>query len=132
MPQIEAKFRKPAGGVPPAQPPAVEGDPPPGGGVQVEAAAGVPAGAAQADADSGAPGGELFIQVASSKDADATRRLVERLQKAGLPAFSARIELPDKGHWYRVQVGPFTSRPMADEALARLKSQEFNAYLIQR
>jgi len=76
--------------------------------------------------------GELVIQVASSKDAEATRYLVDRLKKKGYAAFSTLIEVPEKGTWHRIRVGPFADRNAADEVLARLKTENYNAYIVRR
>ena len=79
----------------------------------------------------GEPAGGLVIQVASSKDPDATRRLVARLQKDGYPAFSSKKEVPFKGVWYRIRVGPFTDRAAAERTVAWLKKKNFSAYIIK-
>lgn len=99
-----------------------------------ESAAAATAGGAEESAKEtvGAEAGELVIQVASSKDADATRYLVDRLKKKGYPAFSATKEVPDKGIWHRIRVGPFADRKSADEMLARLKKDNYNAYIVVR
>jgi hypothetical protein len=79
-----------------------------------------------------APGGTtLMIQVASSKDPEATRYLVDRLKKKGYPAFSALKEVPDKGTWYRIRVGPYGDRAAAEAAVARLKKEKFDAYVVK-
>jgi cell division septation protein DedD len=115
---IEPKFKKPPERLP-VQQPVPEGYLP-------------QSGEAAAEEGSDATSGELFIQVASSKNPDATRRLVDRLRKQGFPAFSAQKEVPGKGVWYRIQLGPFNNQMLAEEALAKMKSQHFEAYLIQQ
>ena len=85
-----------------------------------------------APGESAASGGAtLMIQVASSKDPDATRYLVDRLKKKGYPAFSALKEVPDKGTWYRIRIGPYEDRAAAEAAVARLKKEKFNAYVVK-
>lgn len=61
----------------------------------------------------------VYLQVASFKaeaDADA---LKARIVLAGAPATVVAMEIPDKGTFYRVRVGPFPSQ----EEMAKAKSQ---------
>jgi cell division septation protein DedD len=69
--------------------------------------------------------------VASSKDTEATQYLVKRLKKKGYPAFSTLKEVPEKGVWHRIRVGPFPDRKAAEEMLARLKADNLNAYIVR-
>ena len=84
VPRIEAKFKKPPERVPVQQPaPDIylprEGE-------------------AAAESASQGTAGRLFIQIASSKDADATRRLVTRLQEGRISGFQRQDRGPLQGH----------------------------------
>jgi sporulation related protein len=54
------------------------------------------------------------LQAMSSQNADEARLFVERLARAGVPAYVVSANLGSRGTWHRVRIGRFTS---ADEAL---------------
>jgi cell division septation protein DedD len=53
------------------------------------------------------------VKVASHRTAEAARRELQRLTAKGFPAFLTTSQLPS-GNWYRIYVGPFSSRTEAD------------------
>ena len=78
------------------------------------------------------PKGSYTIQVASIKDAGAADRLVVKLRKKGYPAYQVRAEIPNKGIWYRVRVGPYTKREAAEPILKRLKTENQNGFIVSQ
>lgn len=62
---------------------------------------------------------EVFrVQVASFKKFEQAQELETRLKKGGYVAFIRAIEIPDKGTWYRVFLGEYTSREQAEREAA--------------
>ena len=53
------------------------------------------------------PAGPLAVQVASTKDEASAKALVKKLNQLGYAGFSIKAEIPNKGTWYRVRVGPY-------------------------
>jgi cell division septation protein DedD len=82
----------------------------------------------------GPPGAkvEYILQVASSRNKAATGQLVAKLKKQGFPAFSAVTQVPGKGTWYRIRVGPYIDRTVAERARGLLKAKKFDPYIIER
>ena len=76
--------------------------------------------------------GKLTIQVASLKDGDAAERIVANLKKDGYPAYVSRIVIPDKGLWFRVQVGHYTDREQAATDMDRLARNRNNPILVEK
>jgi hypothetical protein len=103
----------------PATPPAPVPAPPP---AQI-AAAPAPAVKPPAAADSG-----VRVQIAATKDEATARSEWARLQKAhpdllgGLTLTVVRVDLGDKGIFYRVQAGPVADRTQADKLCGELKA----------
>lgn len=65
-----------------------------------------------------------LVQVASfGRDEDAVQ-LRNRLLAKGVSAYREKIDLQEKGLWYRVYAGPFTSKDEANALVARLKREE--------
>ncbi|MFN7624551.1 MAG: SPOR domain-containing protein, partial [Acidobacteriota bacterium] len=54
--------------------------------------------------------GDWTIQVASFNNKGQADERLASLRGSSLPARVARVDLPGKGTWYRVQVGGFGSR----------------------
>jgi cell division protein FtsN len=62
------------------------------------------------DGDSGV----YTLQVGSFSDIREASLMVEKLGRAGHKAFTVSVEMPDdRGTWYRVRVGPFSSKKAA-------------------
>ena len=57
--------------------------------------------------------GDFYVQVASTKNANAADELVKKLQGKGYPAYRVKVEITGKGTWYRVCAGGFTSQAEA-------------------
>jgi cell division septation protein DedD len=54
--------------------------------------------------------GGFQLQVASFKDQPDADRLVEDLRRRGHRAFRLAAQVPDKGLWHRVRIGPFKTK----------------------
>ena len=74
---------------------------------------------------------ELFLQVASFRNASDADELRANLLLQNLDAFVERVER-NGNQWHRVVVGPFASRSRMARARSDLASQEFNTLLIRR
>lgn len=67
--------------------------------------------------------GSLTIQVASFNDQAQANDRVNSLRSKGVEARTIRVEIPNKGTWYRVQVGGFKSREEASGYANQLRSK---------
>jgi len=74
---------------------------------------------------------EYVLQAASFRDVDDANALRASLMLQALPARVSEVRL-DNGRWYRVTVGPFSSRVEAQRALTRLREENLGAVLHQR
>jgi hypothetical protein len=66
------------------------------------------------------PPGSFGLQVAAFREPAKAQAEVEALRRLDLPAFSVPADVPGKGRWVRVFVGPFATPPAAEAARARL------------
>jgi cell division septation protein DedD len=71
-----------------------------------------------------AGGGTYYVQVAAFRDAKDAAGIQQHLQAAGFASRIRRVDLPDRGTWYRLQVGPYASRDAADAARADLAGKQ--------
>jgi len=76
--------------------------------------------------------GSFTIQVASTKDEASADQLVVKLRMKGYPAYQSRAEIPAKGIWYRVRVGPYAKREAAEPILKRLKSEKMDGFIVKQ
>lgn len=67
--------------------------------------------------------GSLTIQIASFNDQAQANERVNSLRSKGIEARAVRVEIPNKGTWYRVQIGGFKSREEASGYANQLKSK---------
>ena len=65
---------------------------------------------------------DYLIQVFSVQNEEAAQAKVNSLMEAGVPSFSRGEQVPDKGMWHRIYIGPFASKAEAQSAAAQLKS----------
>ncbi|GAB1232203.1 hypothetical protein UT4_06690 [Ferrigenium sp. UT4] len=63
-----------------------------------------------------------IVQAGSFQSAADAEKLKARLALAGLEASVQSVDLPGKGIWHRVRLGPFAGLTAANEAIANLKS----------
>ena len=59
----------------------------------------------------------------ASADREATK-----LQRAGFPIALRQVELPERGTWWRVYLGPYGERARATEVAERAKTDGFTDY----
>ncbi len=65
--------------------------------------------------------GHFAIQISSSQDKTQAGRQVEDLKRKGFSAYVEEIDIPKKGRFYRVLIGPYESEAAAAPILAKLK-----------
>lgn len=72
-------------------------------------------------AERGTEPSSLFVQVASFQDRAKAESVANNLKKKGLSVRIRSADLKEKGTWYRVELGPFTSEEDAQRAKAKMK-----------
>ena len=77
------------------------------------------------------PPGSLAVQVASTKDAASAEELVKKLTQLGYAGFSTKAEIPDKGTWYRVRVGPYRTKAEAEQMRQELIKDQFEGIIVR-
>jgi cell division protein FtsN len=60
---------------------------------------------------------QFLVQVVSYQEKSKAETLVKQISAMGYPARTEMIELPDKGKWFRVVMGAFSSRPETQKAV---------------
>jgi cell division septation protein DedD len=70
------------------------------------------------------------IQVAATQDQIQGDQLVERLEQMGFSAYIVKATIPDKGTWFRIRVGGYSSREMAEADIERLKNKKFSPLIV--
>ena len=76
--------------------------------------------------------GSFVVQIASFRTGDDAKGLAARLKLYKLSTFTETADLGDKGVWYRVLAGPYSSREGADAAAALLKEKERLSALVRK
>jgi cell division septation protein DedD len=71
------------------------------------------------------------IQVASVQDEKTASRMIADLKKDGYPAYKMNVNIPELGVWFRVRVGPYSSRGKAGSVIEGLKKRKLNPILLQ-
>jgi cell division septation protein DedD len=75
--------------------------------------------------------GGFQLQVASYREAADADKLVEDLRKRGHRAFRMQANVPERGIWYRVRIGPFKSKFEAAAYKAKFeKSERLSPFLV--
>jgi cell division septation protein DedD len=77
------------------------------------------------------PSGTLAVQVASVKDIAAAEALVKKLEQLGYAGFSKMAEVPNKGTWYRVRVGPYRTKAEAEKVRQKLIKDTFQGIVVK-
>ncbi len=88
---------------------------------------------ATADSDATSPPGAeggFQIQVASFKDKDDAERFVTELRKRGHAAYRQPAEVPGRGLWHRVRIGPFDNKYQAELYRKKLEAKERTAAFV--
>ena len=70
-----------------------------------------------------APAVVYQIQVASFRVKTEASRFQKKMFNAGFPAFIRSVDLVEKGEWYRVYTGPYSSKDIAEKAQADIHKQ---------
>jgi tetratricopeptide (TPR) repeat protein/cell division septation protein DedD len=70
------------------------------------------------------------IQVSSYRDRDKANHMAMQLRKKGHRAFTCHVRLPEKGDWYRVFVGVYSTREAANKAVRLLREGRFRNTLV--
>ncbi|NDY56807.1 D-alanyl-D-alanine carboxypeptidase [Desulfovibrio sulfodismutans] len=84
-------------------------------------------------AESSVPGhGELTLQESSFQTADEAKTRARKLERIGVPARVVTADLGDKGVWYRVMIGSFSSMQEARRYKQQLTTRHDLAHLIIR
>ena len=71
--------------------------------------------------------GSFYLQEGAYTNMDDAEKVRAKLALLGLVANIQPAQIPDKGLWYRVRLGPYKSTTERDEALATLKLNGLNA-----
>jgi cell division septation protein DedD len=74
----------------------------------------------------------LTIQAASLRDRQEAQELVDKLKKKGYPAYKTIGNVPEKGVWFRVRVGQYSSREESAGTMKRLKKDGYDPFLVTR
>jgi DedD protein len=69
--------------------------------------------------------GEFSVQVFAFSDDKGANSLVNKLKKAGFPAYTEPVNT-SRGTLWRVRVGPYPSRESASAAREKLKGEGYN------
>ncbi len=65
------------------------------------------------------------IQVSAYRDPQTSNQVARKLITSGDPAFTSPVDLSEKGKWYRVYIGNYTTLAEAKIAAAGLKNRKF-------
>ena len=74
----------------------------------------------------------LTIQAAALKNRSEADELVRKLKQKGYPAYKTVGAVPNKGVWFRVRIGEYSSKEAAAGTISRLKKDGFKPYLVTR
>jgi len=76
--------------------------------------------------------GAYLVQIAAFRSIGDAGALMTKLEKKGYAVFTQKASLGEKGVWYRVYSGPFSTSEAAERVVARLKTEEKLAPLIRK
>jgi DedD protein len=77
--------------------------------------------------------GDLTLQVASYRTEEEADIFAEALRARGHAAFVMQAEIPDRGTYYRVRIGPFDTMGEAESYRATFEQEErMNTYVARR
>ncbi len=76
--------------------------------------------------------GSYTIQVLSSKDKAATETALKKVQGNGFSdAYIRSADLGERGTWYRIYIGQFSTKAQADQQLANVKQKYASAFVVK-
>ena len=84
------------------------------------------------EAETAANAKGVTIQVASLKALNDADALVKKLKGKGYPAYKTIAVVPDKGIWFRIRVGRYSSREATADTIGRLKKEGFQPMVVDR
>ena len=64
------------------------------------------------------------LQVGSFEKKEHAENLFQKLRKKGYPVFLKRVDLKEKGIWYRVKVGEYPTKVEAEKFKEKLEKEE--------
>jgi cell division septation protein DedD len=67
--------------------------------------------------------GEYYLQLASFQKENEAKKFFPKLSKAGYTGTIKQVDLAERGTWYRVYAGPFTSKQASEEAKKDVKGK---------
>jgi cell division septation protein DedD len=77
--------------------------------------------------------GEFSLQVISYEEAAPARSFADGLRARGHRAFVTQAEIPERGRYYRVRIGPFENRPEAEAYRRKFEADEgMNTFVVRR
>jgi cell division septation protein DedD len=76
------------------------------------------------------PGGAWGVHVSSILTEAGAKQELETLQRAGWPAVSRHVLVPDKGWWFRVYAGPYATKEDAKQAAAEIKKTRVSDWAV--
>lgn len=95
-------------------------------------AASLPRGSSEPTAPRGTEG-EYTLQVISYDQLAAANEFADALRARGHQAFVVTADVPERGRYYRVRVGPFETKHKADAYRANFEAQErMNTFVVKR
>lgn len=76
--------------------------------------------------------GEYTLQVISYERPEPSRAFAEALRQKGHAAFVASADVPDRGRYYRVRIGPFKNREQAETYRHKFEDDEhMNTFVVR-
>jgi cell division septation protein DedD len=76
--------------------------------------------------------GEFTLQVISYDRPEPSRGFAEGLRAKGHAAFVVAADIPDRGRYYRVRIGPFKSREQAEAYRHKFEDEEhMNTFVVR-
>lgn len=75
-------------------------------------------------------GKPFTVQAASIKELAEAEKLVAKLKNKGFPAYKTIGIIPEKGIWFRVRVGRFSSKTQAAGTMKKLEKEGFEPLII--
>ena len=72
-----------------------------------------------------------LVQAGSFQNAEDAEKLKARLALGGFEASIVRVNIPEKGLWHRVRLGPFAGLAAANATIASLKTNGIAATAVR-
>ncbi|NBQ71210.1 MAG: SPOR domain-containing protein, partial [Nitrosomonadaceae bacterium] len=74
---------------------------------------------------------KIFLQAGSFRKNDEAENMKARLAMLGVFASVQPIDLAEKGTWYRVRIGPFSSKTDSDQTSASLRENGIETQFVK-